>query len=339
MITRLVLAVLLLLAPQDGRRDPGAPLTRLTPGSVLTRRRAIVCAPGYASHVRSVSAHRKDSVFVHYGILAGARRAYVIDHLIPLELGGSNLITNLFPQDTASARAKDPVLPAPRTRRHRPRDEHPEQAARGGGLSGGSMTTETIDVQAPAFEEFTKIARLSRACVVTEKIDGTNAQVCVLEDGRVLAGSRNRWITPDADNFGFARWVAEHEAELRDGLGVGRHYGEWWGSGIQRGYGLVKGEKRFSLFNVARWLDTRSNEQPVSEKQSYAPPCCHVVPTLYAGMFDTHMVSDMIHRLAIGGSIAAPGFMDPEGVVVWHDAARVLFKKTLMKDEVPKGRA
>jgi hypothetical protein len=94
---------------QDTRRDPGAPLTRLTPGSTLTRRRAIVCAPGYASHVRSVSAHRKDSVFVRYGILASARHGYVIDHLIPLELGGSNQITNLFPQDTASARVKDRV--------------------------------------------------------------------------------------------------------------------------------------------------------------------------------------------------------------------------------------
>ncbi|HLE80817.1 MAG TPA: RNA ligase family protein, partial [Dehalococcoidia bacterium] len=99
------------------------------------------------------------------------------------------------------------------------------------------------------FQEFGKIYRLSRDCIITEKIDGTNAQVVVLEDGRVLAGSRNRWITPEADNFGFARWVKEHEEELRS-LGPGRHYGEWWGSGIQRGYGLK--EKRFSLFNVSR---------------------------------------------------------------------------------------
>jgi hypothetical protein len=86
--------------------------------------------------------------------------------------------------------------------------------------------------------------------IVTEKLDGTNAQVHITDDGRIFAGSRNRWITPDADNFGFARWVAEHEEELR-ALGPGSHYGEWWGSGIQRRYGLD--EKRFSLFNVGRW--------------------------------------------------------------------------------------
>ena len=39
----------------------------------------------------------------------------------------------------------------------------------------------------PPFEAFESIARLSRNCVISEKIDGTNAQVCVLEDGRVLA--------------------------------------------------------------------------------------------------------------------------------------------------------
>lgn len=197
--------------------------------------------------------------------------------------------------------------------------------------------TETTIAAPPAFEEFQKIARLSRECVVTEKIDGTNAQVCVLEDGRVLAGSRNRWITPDADNFGFARWVAEHEAELRDGLGVGRHYGEWWGSGIQRGYGLQKGEKRFSLFNTARWVADAF--VPLTEKQSYAPACCHVVPVLHVGIFSTEQIATEIERLRTLGSVAAPGFMDPEGIVAWHDAGRVLFKKTLKKDEAPKSLA
>ena len=100
------------------------------------------------------------------------------------------------------------------------------------------------------FTEFPKMARLSREVIVTEKIDGTNAQVCIGEDGSMLAGSRTRWITPQDDNHGFAAWVEAHREELLT-LGPGRHFGEWWGSGIQRGYGLK--EKRFSLFNARRW--------------------------------------------------------------------------------------
>lgn len=189
-----------------------------------------------------------------------------------------------------------------------------------------------------AFEEFPKIARLSRNCVVTEKIDGTNAQIYIAENaepitlkaGRVvpfLCGSRSRWIFPEADNFGFANWAYDHVDELLQ-LGPGRHFGEWWGSGIQRGYGLTKGEKRFSLFNVARWSDERDRERFPNDR----PSCCFVVPVLARAQFDTAIVSAVLRRLAAYGSEAAPGFRKPEGIVVWHEAARVLFKKTLDGD-------
>ena len=78
------------------------------------------------------------------------------------------------------------------------------------------------------FKPFTKIARLQREIIVTEKIDGTNAQICITEDGQFLTGSRTRWITPDDDNFGFSKWAHEHKEELM-GLGMGQHFGEWWG--------------------------------------------------------------------------------------------------------------
>lgn len=201
------------------------------------------------------------------------------------------------------------------------------------------MSESVIEVAAPpVFQEFTPISRLSREMIVTEKIDGTNAQVTVTEDGRVFAGSRNRWITPDADNFGFAQWVRDHAETLRDGLGVGSHYGEWWGSGIQRRYGLA--EKRFSLFNVGRWVrdDGSGNRAPLGEKQQYAPPCCHVVPILSVGTFSTEAVDATLLRLAQFGSEAAPGFMKPEGVVVYHVASRTLFKKTLDKNDGHKGQ-
>ena len=182
------------------------------------------------------------------------------------------------------------------------------------------------------FREFSSIARLSREMVVTEKIDGTNAQVHVTEDGQVLAGSRNRWITPEADNFNFARWVKENEEELRQ-LGPGSHYGEWWGSGIQRGYGLEKGEKRFSLFNVARWADERDRDKYPADR----PACSSVVPILHRGLFDTAVVNAQLTLLGAVGSQAAPGFMRPEGVVVFHAASGQLFKKTLDKNDGHKG--
>lgn len=71
------------------------------------------------------------------------------------------------------------------------------------------------------FEGFPKMARLSREVIITEKIDGTNAQILIGEDGSMLVGSRTRWITLEQDNFGFARWVTEHREELLQ-LGPGR---------------------------------------------------------------------------------------------------------------------
>jgi len=177
-----------------------------------------------------------------------------------------------------------------------------------------------------AFVAFPKISRLNRPVIISEKIDGTNASVHVFEDGRVLAGSRTRWITPSDDNFGFAKWVKEHEEELR-GLGPGAHYGEWWGLGIQRNYGLT--EKRFSLFNTSRWnADTK-------------PACCHVVPVL--GTADSlacaSRVGDIVATMKACGSAAVPGFMKPEGVVVFHEASGGLFKATLENDQESKAQA
>jgi hypothetical protein len=193
------------------------------------------------------------------------------------------------------------------------------------------------------FIKFPKMARLSRECLVLEKIDGTNASILITDDGQMLVGSRTRWITPESDNFGFARWVMEHREELLQ-LGPGRHFGEWWGSGIQRGYDLSKGEKRFSLFNVARWCLAGETPQriltadPCIEKyQDVLPACCHLVPVLRRGVFDTRMCDDALDELREKGSLAAPGFKFPEGIVVFHIAANVGFKKTLDKDDVPKG--
>jgi hypothetical protein len=70
------------------------------------------------------------------------------------------------------------------------------------------------DISNATFEAFPSIPRLLRDCVISEKIDGTNGQIYVADSGVVLAGSRSKWITPEDDNHGFARWVAEHVERL-----------------------------------------------------------------------------------------------------------------------------
>jgi hypothetical protein len=201
------------------------------------------------------------------------------------------------------------------------------------------------------FRAFKKIPRLFRDIIITEKLDGTNAQLYIEDipyqeytsrqehvatvrtsvyadngfgpDGfvRVLrAGSRTRWITPENDNFGFAAWAYDNANELLQ-LGPGHHFGEWWGRGVQRGYGLT--ERRFSLFNTTRWEGT-------------PPAPCSVVPVLYSGVNDTAAIVDALCRLREGGSLAAPGYMNPEGIIVYHVASNYLFKVTLDNDGTPK---
>ena len=174
----------------------------------------------------------------------------------------------------------------------------------------------------PEFQGFPKISRLRRNVIITEKLDGTNAQIYITDDLQLYAGSRNRWITPEDDNYGFAGWADRNKDQLLL-LGPGRHFGEWWGNGIQRKYDLA--EKRFSLFNVGRW----NNHNP-------PPACCHVVPVLCGGPLSDAIVESALSSLRRNGSQAAPGFMDPEGVVVYHTASQQLSKITLKHDDVPK---
>lgn len=194
------------------------------------------------------------------------------------------------------------------------------------------------------FQPFPKMARLTREVIVTEKIDGSNAQVIIqplnaetdidctpvtVVDGLALyAGSRTRLITPGktTDNFGFAAWVHENAPALVR-LGHGRHFGEWYGKGIQRGYGLD--HRRFALFNASRW----TNAKDAQAGDEVPPACCEVVPVLYRGEFDTAVIEQELHTMRRIGSWAVPGFANPEGLIVWHTAANIGFKKTLDGDD------
>lgn len=181
------------------------------------------------------------------------------------------------------------------------------------------------------FQAWPKIVRIEnkRPPIFTEKIDGTNACVVIsfaepnehtvatmlTEVGPISmwAQSRTRFITPSDDNYGFAKWVAANSTELFK-LGEGHHFGEWWGQGIQRNYGLS--EKRFSLFNTRRW----------GAHNPSTPSCVSVVP-----MIEASSVEEVREILIKNGSFAAPGFMNIEGAVMYEPDTDTCFKIIINK--------
>lgn len=199
------------------------------------------------------------------------------------------------------------------------------------------------------FSKWPKTPRLFRDMIITEKLDGTNAGVgVILLDGAnfpnreekgvivdvgpdsylVYAQSRNRVITPEADNFGFAGWVHTNAAELVAILGPGMHFGEWWGSGIQKRYGLGAQGKTFSLFNTAKWggVDKVLGSARIGS-----------VPVLWRGPFSTPVVKAILELMKRYGSVAVPGY-DAEGICVYHGQSDQIFKVSIDNDLTGKGR-
>lgn len=193
------------------------------------------------------------------------------------------------------------------------------------------------------FERFSSLTCFSQGWTITEKLDGTNAQIgwwpinhweCEPENALLerkgfclFAGSRNRWLSIENDNAGFARYAVANAEELFK-LGEGRHFGEWYGSGIQRGYGLTGGEKRFALFNTLRWKDNPER-----------PECCEVVHTFINNDYldnPSSSAESIMSNLKENGSYQCPGFMNPEGIVMFHRKSSVSFKKTFDYDEKGK---
>lgn len=166
------------------------------------------------------------------------------------------------------------------------------------------------------FKEFDKITRFyEQDVVVTEKIDGTNGLVWISDDLSIVrAGSCTRWISTTDDNYSFAKFVDANAEDLKK-LGPGYHYGEWWGQGVQRKYGMDK--KVFSLFNVHCWSD-----------ESLRPACCDVVPTLYTGLINPEVVQRF--SVPLSHSMAAikygVNFYDTEGVMMYFSKAGTYFK-------------
>mgnify|MGYP003395861794 CR=1 FL=1 len=148
------------------------------------------------------------------------------------------------------------------------------------------------------FTEFPKIPRWSRNIIITEKIDGTNGVVYVGVDGSVLAGSRTRWIIPEQDNHGFAKWVKAHEIELRE-LGVGYHHGEWWGNGINRSYALGQGE--FALEQALLELENDGSKAAPGFKPAEGVVIYHIQGNLF---FKKTLLHDEVPKSLLGKETA-----------------------------------
>src|SRR5579859_1237381 len=70
-----------------------------TPGDIFRNiSKAEVCTPGYATSVRDVTQSVKNRAYSSYGITRRLPGQYEVDHLVPLQLGGSNAIANLWPE-------------------------------------------------------------------------------------------------------------------------------------------------------------------------------------------------------------------------------------------------
>lgn len=155
------------------------------------------------------------------------------------------------------------------------------------------------------FQRFKSIERWDpEACKleIYEKIDGTNAQILITEEGEVRFGSRSQFINPLGDNFGFAKHFWERKEELIKVLGPGFHYGEWFGRAIQRTYHM--GKRKLALF------------YRINPELGELPDDICVVPKLYSGPFNEKVIQDQAKELKEAGSVLVPGFMRPEGLVL-----------------------
>jgi hypothetical protein len=209
------------------------------------------------------------------------------------------------------------------------------------------------------FQRFPSLTRFSHDWTITEKLDGTNAAVYILphyewpnpRDGiggpfpvlpenavaeitidriiyAVFAQSRSKLITPgkSTDNHGFARFVQDNAEALVATLGEGRHFGEWVGKGInKRNYGISV--KVFALFNTHRWNGLNELNGQL-----------RCVPVLFQGYSDDpgQRALECMQEMQATGSAFAPGFMNPEGVVMYHGPSKTTFKKTYDYDEAGK---
>lgn len=186
------------------------------------------------------------------------------------------------------------------------------------------------------FKAYKKTPRVDKLTfTISEKIDGTNAVLYVhhphfgeVLNGTekppfILAGSRSKWLLqepgkPNDDNHGFGRWVKDNEEELMK-LPQGYHYGEWYGKGINRAYGLK--DRRFMLFNFNRYVKLKEENQ--------LPSVVELETVLADNVSFEHLNqigAQVAARLIQGGSVHVPGFRSTEGIILRQAHSDIVHK-------------
>lgn len=193
------------------------------------------------------------------------------------------------------------------------------------------------------FKGWGSTPRFHKGLTITEKLDGTNACI-VIYNGEVRAQSRKRLITPDDDNYGFARWVYDNAGVLTDTLGYGYHYGEWFGEGIQKNPLGIEG-KRFALFHATKY--TEQNGYDLNKVDGL-----ETVPLLFHGQANASTIPTVLSDLLTYGTKVVgakaedvrsgiPGLetevvyrkaAEAEGIIVWHKETQQKYK-ILLKDD------
>lgn len=196
------------------------------------------------------------------------------------------------------------------------------------------------------FIKWPSTPRFHKYLTITEKINGTNACIRIL-DGKLTTQSRKRLITPDDDNFGFARWAYDNAGALTDVLGYGVHFGEWFGEGIQKNPLGIEG-KRFAHFSPWKFNDAEKERIENSGLVEF-------VPILFEGQADEWTIPHTIEMLRVYGSRVEGAkstevevFPGPdgtytkanaaEGVIVWQKETQQKYKILLENDSIHKGQ-
>ncbi len=200
-------------------------------------------------------------------------------------------------------------------------------------------------INLPEFHKYFKIPRIeNETFTISEKIDGSNGLIYVhharfddvkkgVDRSYILAGSRSKWLIDDGsktwDNHGFGSWVEENEEDLYS-LDEGYHYGEWYGKGINRGYGLL--DKRFMLFNYGRYAEKL---RLADSGLLFNMPTKVQVETVFHHnvKFEQlfQIIAEVRYHLTHDGSKHVQGYIKPEGLIVRSELSGKLWKVIIDK--------